>query len=623
MRKSPYEKGLYFVDPEPGSTQQSIGSTEWKVGDRYELVQVLGYGSYSCVCLAKDVYDGGRLVALKRIGNVLQSHDQTKRVLREIAVLRRVNHPNVIRLKDVFLQPSSTGQCRLIDTKLVHCSVDLYIATEFAEGGDLYHMKGQLEPGDVVDIMWQLLLGLKYLHSMGIWHRDVKSQNAFIFFDEETGAKVVKLGDFGSSLYYTHGQQRRPCSSSRTTSASTATIEDTMHVDPSPGGGFTAPLTRVIATPCYRAPEVVMSRGGYTDAIDIWGLGCIFGEMLSRIRYVGSAATPRLQVAPMFAVRELPTTPGPGETFGTTSCSMTKKELRVLFDVIGTPTWHDAGQIEMEEWRRYLAKLPGKAPTFQRRFKCAGDVAIHLLTRMLEFDPHRRMTCDEAMMHEYFTSRDDDHVVVVDDDSSLIENASICQHLEEEEQEVKQKKVHEKEQKVKQKVHEEQKEKRNEQEEDPAKALALLEHELEDIMHMEGEDTEDFFSLKTQRLLSMLEAECDAVRHGKIASKNRVGKTSDKGVKSSLGTLYTGGFMEDQRLNLGILDASEYARERMSNVADTWQGRELDPTKFLGAHRHGEWSRDDSRATRTVQGWGVSLPEDPQLREAITKQQGR
>ena len=142
-------------------------------------------------------------------------------------------------------------------------------------------------------------------------------------------------------------------------------------------------------------------------------------------------------------------------------------------------------------------------------------------------------------------------------------------------------------------------------------------------MHMEGEDTEDFFSLKTQRLLSMLEAGCDAVRHGKIASKNRVGKTSDKGVKSSLGTLYTGGFMEDQRLNLGILDASEYARERMSNVADTWQGRELDPTKFLGAHRHGEWSRDDSRATRTVQGWGVSLPEDPQLREAITKQQGR
>ena len=595
MRKSPYEKGLYFVDPEPGSTQQSIGSTEWKVGDRYELLKVLGYGSYSCVCLAKDVYDGGRLVALKRIGNVLQSHEQTKRVLREIAVLRRVNHPNVIQLKDVFLQPSSTGQCRLIDKKLVHCSVDLYIATEFAEGGDLYKIKGQLGEDEVVDIMWQMLLGLKYLHSMRIWHRDVKSQNAFVFYDDETGKKVIKLGDFGSSIYYS--SQRTSTTNGYSSSQvsldkSVEMSDDGMMADPSPGGGFKAPLTRVIATPCYRAPEVVMSRGRYTDAIDIWGLGCIFGEMLSRIAYVGSAATPRLQVAPMFAVRELPKTPGPGETFGTTSCAVTKKELQALFDVIGTPVWHDAERVEMEEWRMYLAKLPGKAPTFQRRFKFAGEVAVHLLSRMLEFDPQRRATCDEAMLHEYFTSRGFGSAVL-EECSQLPEVNSLysSMHLED----------------------------YVSTEDDPGRALALLERELEEIMDMNGADCEDFFSPKTQRLLSMLEAECDAVRSGKIASKNRSEK-SEKVTKSLRGR-YKGGFMEDQHFNLKLSE-SEYARERMSNVADTWQGRELDPTKFLGAHRHGEWSATPG-SRGAVQGWGVSLPEDPELREAITKQQGR
>eukprot|EP00889_Picochlorum_renovo_P005448 jgi/Picre1/32478/NNA_007824.t1 len=56
----------------------------------------------------------------------------------------------------------------------------------------------------------------------------------------------------------------------------------------------------------------------------------------------------------------------------------------------------------MEAWRNYLAKLPGKAPKLQRKFKAAGEVAIHLLTRLLEFDPQRRPSCDEAMLHEYF-----------------------------------------------------------------------------------------------------------------------------------------------------------------------------------------------------------------------------
>lgn len=79
------------------------------------------------------------------------------------------------------------------------------------------------------------------------------------------------------------------------------------------GQGLQAPLTRTVATPCYRAPEVIMSRGNYSSAIDMWSIGCIFGELLQRIVPNGGNITPYLQVMPLFAVTwEIPLTPLPG-----------------------------------------------------------------------------------------------------------------------------------------------------------------------------------------------------------------------------------------------------------------------------------------------------------------------
>lgn len=71
-------------------------------------------------------------VALKRMGDVLHSPEQAKRVLREICILRRLSHPNVIGLRNCFIAPAATGQCRLVGGKLVHVSIDVYIAMEYA-----------------------------------------------------------------------------------------------------------------------------------------------------------------------------------------------------------------------------------------------------------------------------------------------------------------------------------------------------------------------------------------------------------------------------------------------------------------------------------------------------------
>ncbi|KDD74533.1 protein kinase, partial [Helicosporidium sp. ATCC 50920] len=198
IRESPYEPGVYFVAAEPGTTKQSIGSQQWKVGRRYDLRRVVGYGSFSAVCQAQD-RDSGESVAVKRIGDVLQSPEQAKRVLRELCILRRLRHPHIISLRDAFLRPAATGPRRLVGGKVVALSVDAYLVQEFAEEGDLFSLRGQLSAEEVCELMWQLLQGVSYMHGMHVWHRDLKSQNIFVTRDAVSGQRILRIGDFGSA----------------------------------------------------------------------------------------------------------------------------------------------------------------------------------------------------------------------------------------------------------------------------------------------------------------------------------------------------------------------------------------------------------------------------------------
>ncbi|PNH07661.1 Serine/threonine-protein kinase DCLK1 [Tetrabaena socialis] len=216
-----------------------------------------------------------------------------------------------------------------------------------ASGGDLFSMRGQLPEHEVRSLTWQLLSALRYLHGLNVWHRDIKTGNLLLTLQE--GRRVLKVADFGSArsavdASLATGGPRRPGeeeppedeggpdgappdgrpsdmiqgddddSYDRAAAAPGGLGADTgpgadgrgvcrgrgaagngLVAVPAAEGGFMPPLTSLVCTPCYRAPEVVMSRGGYSSAMDMWSAGSVFGGLLHRGAYVGKAPTPQLQ----------------------------------------------------------------------------------------------------------------------------------------------------------------------------------------------------------------------------------------------------------------------------------------------------------------------------------------
>eukprot|EP00898_Chlorokybus_atmophyticus_P002351 jgi/Chlat1/3116/Chrsp21S03349 len=360
--------GVIAVNRDEG--RYTVNGNLWTVPKRYVLHEVLGKGSYGEVVRASDS-ELNRQVALKRIPRVLCHPEMTKRILREVCILRRLSHPNIIAMTDAFLQPATHDS-----------DIDMYIATELAAGGDLFAFKGTLTAQRVREIMHQLLLGLRYLHSCRVWHRDVKSQNVLVTSDNQ-----VKICDFGLA---------------RSAFPSADLVSSELpQTEARPNQRLTRQYTRAVVTPCYRAPEVIMSNGYYTDKIDVWSAGCIFGELMQRLRPKGAPSRYAPGATPLFEIRYQPGYSG--------STMENKQDLRPLLEqiasivsVIGTPSWHEIDGIQREMWRNYLKCLPGQVGCLMEKVSTGGAQAMDLLMRMLAFDPQRRCSAEEALSHAYF-----------------------------------------------------------------------------------------------------------------------------------------------------------------------------------------------------------------------------
>lgn len=214
-----------------------INNSRWIVPDRYSDLTPLGQGAYGLVCSAFDSVRNER-VAIKKISKPFATNIHAKRAFREIKLLKHVIHENIIQLYDLFSRANTPQELDDIYLVTILMTTDLNNVLKTQE----------LSKDQIIWFAYQILRGLKYLHTSNIIHRDIKPGNLTV--NENCELRII---DFG--LARSEKEE----------------------------------MTGYVATRWYRAPEIMLKWMHYTKAVDIWSVGCIIAEMfLHRPLFPGS-----------------------------------------------------------------------------------------------------------------------------------------------------------------------------------------------------------------------------------------------------------------------------------------------------------------------------------------------
>ncbi|KAI5587462.1 hypothetical protein POPTR_005G045500v4 [Populus trichocarpa] len=199
--------------------------------DTFEKIDKIGSGTYSNVYKARDLLTG-KVVALKKVRFDNLEPESVKFMAREIIILRRLNHPNVVKLEGLV-------------TSRMSCS--LYLVFEYMEH-DLAGLAAspavKFTEAQVKCYMHQLLSGLEHCHKRGVLHRDIKGSNLLI--DNEG---ILRIADFGLASFFDPNNKH--------------------------------PMTSRVVTLWYRPPELLLGATDYGVSIDLWSAGCILAELLA------------------------------------------------------------------------------------------------------------------------------------------------------------------------------------------------------------------------------------------------------------------------------------------------------------------------------------------------------
>uniref|UniRef100_A0A8C7CAE0 mitogen-activated protein kinase n=1 Tax=Oncorhynchus kisutch TaxID=8019 RepID=A0A8C7CAE0_ONCKI len=325
-----------FHKERPTFYRQELNKTIWEVPERYQTLSPVGSGAYGSVCSSYDVKSGLK-IAVKKLSRPFQSVIHAKRTYRELRLLKHMKHENVIGLLDVFTPATSLEEFN-----------DVYLVTHLM-GADLNNIvKCQKLTDDHVQfLIYQILRGLKYIHSADIIHR--------VSYIKLT----VPILDFGLAR----------------------------HTDDE--------MTGYVATRWYRAPEIMLNWMHYnmTDpfifsphflntnsvvfvvVVDIWSVGCIMAELLT-----GRTLFP-----------------------GTDHIG----QLKLIMLLMGTPE-PELLMKNLLSARNYINSLPQMPKrNFADVFIGANPLAVDLLEKMLVLDTDQRITASEALAHPYFSQYHD------------------------------------------------------------------------------------------------------------------------------------------------------------------------------------------------------------------------
>ncbi|GMI75107.1 CYCLIN-DEPENDENT KINASE G2 [Hibiscus trionum] len=294
--------------------------------DEFERLNKIDEGTYGVVYRARDKKTG-EIVALKKVKMEKEREGFPLTSLREINILLSFHHPSIVDVKEVVVG-SSLDSIFMVMEYMEH---DLKALMET--------MKQPFSQSEVKCLMLQLLEGVKYLHDNWVLHRDLKTSNLLLNNQGE-----LKICDFGLSRQY---------------------------------GSPLKPYTHLVVTLWYRAPELLLGARQYSTAIDMWSLGCIMAELLSK--------------EPLFN--------------GKTEFD----QLDKIFRTLGTPN---------ETIWPGFSKLPGVKVNFvkhqynllRKKFPATSftgtpvlsDAGFDLLNKLLTYDPEKRITAEAALNHEWF-----------------------------------------------------------------------------------------------------------------------------------------------------------------------------------------------------------------------------
>ncbi|XP_024542504.1 MAPK/MAK/MRK overlapping kinase isoform X1 [Selaginella moellendorffii] len=288
---------------------------------KYRMICKKGEGTFSEV-LKAQCHKSNKYVAIKCMKNTFDSLEQVTN-LREIQALQRLSpHTNVIKLLEV-LYDQPTGRLALVFELM---DMNIY---ELIRGRRTYVSEDRIK-----SYMFQLLKAMDHMHRNGIFHRDIKPENILIM--EES----LKLADLGSCR----------------------------------GVYSKQPYTEYISTRCincrYRAPECLLTDGYYNYKMDMWGVGCVFFEIIS--------------LFPLF--------PGTNEL----------DQIQKIHKVMGTPP-----QQLLDKMRRRSQHADFKFPQqdgtgIARLIPHASPACVELLNKLLAYNPDDRISARQALRHPYF-----------------------------------------------------------------------------------------------------------------------------------------------------------------------------------------------------------------------------
>ncbi|CEL58897.1 hypothetical protein RSOLAG1IB_08917 [Rhizoctonia solani AG-1 IB] len=316
----------------------------------YAILEKLGEGTFGEVHKATHTVTR-KVVALKRILMHNEKEGLPVTALREIKILKMLTHPSVVPLSDMVVEASTRDKKGSIYMVFPYMDHDL--------AGLLENPSVKFSPSQIKLYMRQLLEGTDYLHRNNILHRDLKAANLLI-----NNHGSLQIADFGLA---------RPFSRSNPGWDPRSTSEmpwDTAKGGPERGGGG-AKYTNCVVTRWYRPPELLMGEARYGCAIDMWGVGCIMGEMWTRRPILCGSSDP--------------------------------DQLEKIWELCGTPDdatwpgWRDLPSVPPIE-----RKLPNKIKQYFRQGTSMDEQGMDLVEKLLFLNPAKRPTALEALDHEWF-----------------------------------------------------------------------------------------------------------------------------------------------------------------------------------------------------------------------------